>query len=128
MRTQNPGLPINKVHASCFEKAALPEHVRCAGGVKKLAIMPDGSVYPCNLFQDVPEYYLGNIFTGDFHEIWSNSGLDFFRYTEGNNCRMTGCENFASCTGGCPAHGNFHAGNVNGADARCEARNAGITP
>jgi radical SAM protein with 4Fe4S-binding SPASM domain len=122
MRARNPEIAVHRVHASCFEKASLPAHVRCAGGVKKLSVMPDGSVYPCNLFQDVPEYCVGNIFTDDFHEIWSNSRLDFFRYAGRNSCRMTGCENFASCTGGCPAHGYFHGKDMSGQDIRCMSR------
>ena len=119
IRAQNPGIAINRVHASCFAKAVLPDHARCAGGVKKLSVMPDGSVYPCNLFHHAPEFRMGNIFSDDFADLWMSRKLDLFRAFERNRCRMTGCENFASCTGGCPAHGYFHTGEVNSPDVRC---------
>jgi len=116
---QNQDVEINKVNASCFEKYSLPEGVRCAGGVKKLSIMPDGTVYPCNLFQHFREFHLGNIITDDFTTIWTSPKLDFFRRRKENRCNMTGCSNFSSCTGGCPAHGYFHAGDLNSPDIRC---------
>lgn len=116
------GISIHKVNASCFEKHALPEGVRCAGGVRKLCIMPDGSVYPCNLFHHFPEFCLGNIFSDDFTDIWMSPKLDFFRYFDKNHCQVTGCSNFISCTGGCPAHGHLHSGSLNSTDIRCISR------
>jgi len=119
---RNAGIAINKVNASCFEKDTLPAGVRCAGGVRKLCIMPDGSVYPCNLLHYFPEFSLGNIFTDDFTDIWMSPKLDYFRYVDKNHCQVTGCANFVSCTGGCPAHGYFHDSDMNGTDIRCIAR------
>lgn len=116
---ENNTLQIFKVHASCFDKQTLPEGVRCAGGVRKLSIMPDGSVYPCNLFQHVPELELGNIFTDTFSEIWSSPKLDYFRLFGENSCRITACLHHASCTGGCPAHALFHGYLLHGTDIRC---------
>ncbi len=113
------GIEINKVNASCFEKKILPKGVRCAGGVRKLSVMPDGSVYPCNLFQNSPEFNLGNIFNDQFSEIWSSVKLDQFRTFEENGCGMKTCSNSASCTGGCPAHAFCHDYNVHGTDIRC---------
>jgi len=124
--SHNPGIDINKVNASCFEKNTLPAGVRCAGGVKKLSIMPDGSVYPCNLFHNFPEFRLGNIFTDNFTDIWMSPKLDFFRYFDKNHCQVTGCSNFVSCTGGCPAHGCFHDLDMNGTDIRCISRKEGM--
>jgi radical SAM protein with 4Fe4S-binding SPASM domain len=123
--SHNPGIEINRVNASCFEKDRLPEGVRCAGGVKKLSIMPDGSAYPCNLFHHFPEFRLGNIVTDDFTDIWMSPKLDFFRYSDKNHCQITGCSNFVSCTGGCPAHGYFHDLDMNGTDIRCISRKEG---
>jgi len=120
--SQNTGMTINRVTASCFEKHSLPEGVRCAGGVRKLAIMPDGSVYPCNLFHAFPEFRLGNIFKDDFKDIWTSAKLDFFRCSGKNRCGVTECSNFAACTGGCPAHGRFHGIDMNSTDVRCTAR------
>ncbi|HTG00875.1 MAG TPA: radical SAM protein, partial [Nitrospirota bacterium] len=41
-------------------------YVRCPAGTTKLGIMPDGSVYPCNLFFGRKEFRLGNILTDPF--------------------------------------------------------------
>jgi radical SAM protein with 4Fe4S-binding SPASM domain len=116
---ENGNLNIYKVNASCFEKQTLHEGVRCAGGVRKLSVMPDGSVYPCNLFQHDPEFNLGNIFTDSFSEIWTDPRLDYFRTFRENSCRLKSCSNHLSCTGGCPAHGYIHDRELQGTDIRC---------
>ena len=112
-------IQMYKVHASCFEKQEIPAGVRCAGGVRKLSVMPDGSVYPCNLFQHFPEFNLGNIFTDTFSEIWSSPKLDYFRTFRKNSCEMKTCSNLSFCTGGCPAHSYFHGKELQGTDIRC---------
>ena len=119
IKLTNTGIEINKVNASCFEKQTLPKGVRCAGGVRKLSVMPDGSVYPCNLFQHFPEFNLGNIFTDTFSEIWSSPKLDYFRTFRKNSCEMNACSNLSFCTGGCPAHSYFHGKELQGKDIRC---------
>jgi radical SAM protein with 4Fe4S-binding SPASM domain len=124
LRKQNPDFEINKVNASCFEKETLPKGVRCAGGVRKLSIMPDGSLYPCNLFQHFSEFNLGNIFTDTFSKIWSNPRLDYFRAFEANSCGMKDCLHHSSCTGGCPAHALHHGYELHGADLRCSGQSA----
>ncbi len=120
IRTTNRAIEINKVNASCFEKQTLPTGMRCAGGVRKLSVMPDGAVYPCNLFQHAPEFNLGNIFTDTFSEIWSSPRLDYFRTFEENSCKMNTCLNYVSCTGGCPAHSYYHGKELQGTDIRCK--------
>ena len=119
VRSMHKEIEINKVNASCFEKATLPEGIRCAGGVRKLSVMPDGSLYPCNLFQHLPEFNLGNIFTDAFSEVWSSPRLDYFRTFEENSCGIKNCSNHSSCTGGCPAHALFHGYELHGSDIRC---------
>jgi radical SAM protein with 4Fe4S-binding SPASM domain len=119
IRDANPDMSILKVNASCFEKDTLPTGVRCAGGVNKLAVLPDGSVYPCNLFHRMQSFRLGNIFETDVPALWGNPALDVFRYGAFNTCHIPDCPNSASCTGGCPAHGYFHSGDPSGADVRC---------
>lgn len=121
IRSANTAIEINRVNASCFEKQTLPKDVRCAGGVRKLSVMPDGSVYPCNLFQHAPEFNLGNIFTDAFSAIWSSSKLNYFRISEENRCSSQTCLNHSSCTGGCPAHAFFHGHKLQGADIRCRS-------
>jgi len=112
-------ISILKVNASCFEKNSIPENARCSGGVKKLSILPDGSVYPCNLFHSMKDFCLGNIFEDDFRDIWMNPKLDFFRHRGENNCNTKDCSNKNSCTGGCPAHGYFHYNDMDRTDIRC---------
>lgn len=115
---RNSGIRIDKVNASCFEKDILPKGVRCAGGVRKLSVMPDGSVYPCNLFQSMPEFNLGNVFVDDFTDIWNHPALLFFRRAVHNECGKE-CVNHHNCTGGCPAHGIFHSQDNKVGDIRC---------
>jgi radical SAM protein with 4Fe4S-binding SPASM domain len=124
IRSTNTAIEINKVNASCFEKQKLPKGVRCAGGVRKLSVMPDGSVYPCNLFQHAPEFNLGNIFTKTFSELWADPKLEFFRSYSGNKCSMTDCSNHVSCKGGCPAHARYHGYDLHGMDIRCRKLSA----
>lgn len=118
----HPGMAIGKVHASCFQRENLPAGVRCAGGVKKLAIMPDGSVYPCNLLVRFPEFRLGSIITEDLEALWADPVLAAFRTFSRNTCGFSGCTNFDSCTGGCPAHNLMHANLLDGRDIRCSSR------
>ena len=119
LKEANNDISIYKVNASCFEKDSLPENSRCAGGVKKLSILSDGSVFPCNLFHNVETFYLGNLFKDRFEDIWMNPKLDFFRKHKANHCDTKDCSNKASCTGGCPAHGYFHYNNPDMPDIRC---------
>lgn len=119
IKTANPVIDIHHVNASCFHNKSLPSDIRCAGGVLKLSIMPDGSVLPCNLFQPFKEFILGNIFKDDFNDIWMNPKLDLFRYHKANRCDIESCPNKSACTGGCPAHGFYHYGNPDLPDIRC---------
>jgi radical SAM protein with 4Fe4S-binding SPASM domain len=94
-------------------------NVRCPAGTTKLGIMPDGSVYPCNLFFGKKEFLLGNILTDPFESIWHHQSLDFFRAAVLNNCPETSCELHARCHGGCPAHSYTHTGILSAPDPRC---------
>lgn len=98
------------------------ETVRCPAGTTKLGILPDGSVYPCNLLFGRPELLLGNILVQSFADIWHHPSLDFFRFYSANCCPRRGCTLHSRCHGGCPAHGLFHAGNPAAADPRCSRR------
>ncbi|MBA4373427.1 MAG: hypothetical protein C0402_11280 [Thermodesulfovibrio sp.] len=116
---ENKNMEIGRVTASCFNGTAAAMNVRCAGGTKKLAVMPDGSVLPCNLFQGFPEFRLGNIFSDSLLHIMSQQKLEFFRTFRSNQCRVSDCDNRTSCTGGCPAHGYYHHRNPDNPDIRC---------
>ena len=124
--SQHADVEIHKVNASCFDRQSLPPGIRCAGGVRKLSIMPDGSVYPCNLFQHFPEFNIGNVYTDGFLDIWNNPKLAYFRRCNGNICSLSDCVNHASCTGGCPAHGYFHSKSMNMPDIRCLINRLGV--
>jgi len=117
--SEHGNIAIQKVNASCFEKGLLPEGIRCAGGVKKLSVMSDGSVFPCNLLQHFNDQRLGNIFEQDLASIWEGSGLGLFRNFVTNRCEKKDCRNHGSCTGGCPAHALFHGYDTGGTDIRC---------
>jgi radical SAM protein with 4Fe4S-binding SPASM domain len=92
---------------------------RCPAGTTKLGIMPDGSVYPCNLFFGKKEFLLGNFLTDPFEAIWHHRALDFFRAAVLNSCPETTCELHTRCHGGCPAHSFAHSGRLNAPDPRC---------
>lgn len=94
---------------------------RCPAGTTKLGVMPDGSVYPCNLFFGRREFYLGNILTDPFETIWCNPALDFFRVFAGNTCPQISCPIHATCHGGCPAHSLIHSGSLLAPEPRCNA-------
>jgi radical SAM protein with 4Fe4S-binding SPASM domain len=119
IRRGNRNMAIYKVHASCFDRTSIASGVRCAGAVRKLSLLPDGSVFPCNLIQNTGKFLLGNIFTDDFFTMWSDRRLSLFRSCELNSCRMNNCANYLFCTGGCPAHGLYHYGDADRTDIRC---------
>ncbi len=93
--------------------------VRCPAGTTKLGIMPDGSVYPCNLFFGKKEFLLGNILTNPFEPIWNHDALSFFRANAENSCPDTTCGLHTRCHGGCPAHGFAYTGTLSAPDPRC---------
>jgi radical SAM protein with 4Fe4S-binding SPASM domain len=94
-------------------------HVRCPAGTTKLGVMPDGSVYPCNLFFGKKDFLLGNILTDSFETIWNHAALIFFRTFQGNRCLRKSCELYAQCHGGCPAHALVLSGDLAAPDPRC---------
>ena len=120
--TYDPEL-VGTVSCSCFlpDFQSYPEllKARCPAGTTKLGIMPDGSVYPCNLFFGRKEFLLGNIFVDPFERIWGHHQLTFFRTFTGNKCPRSGCELHARCHGGCPAHSYAHTGTRTAPEPRC---------
>jgi len=114
---------VGTVYCSGFlpETTQYPElsSVRCPAGTTKLGILPDGSVYPCNLFFSLPEFRLGNILSDPFDVIWQHPKLSFFRAFDRNRCPRSTCEHHAACHGGCPAHAFLLSGDLAGPDPRC---------
>ncbi|MHB8882078.1 MAG: radical SAM protein [Thermodesulfovibrionales bacterium] len=115
----NRDMEVGRVTASCFNGTAATMNIRCTGGTKKIAVMPDGSVLPCNLFQGFPVFRLGNIFTDSLPRIMSHRQLDYFRTFTDNRCPEEDCSNRDRCTGGCPAHGYYHFRDPDAPDIRC---------
>jgi radical SAM protein with 4Fe4S-binding SPASM domain len=121
LREESTGImDIGFVAASGFYKYGIRSPGRCDAGTKKIAVMPDGSVFPCNLFSGFKEFSLGNIFRDSADKIFTNPVLDYFRqYTGNSRCKLRGCEYYSGCTGGCPAHSYFFHGALDAVDPRC---------
>ena len=115
---------VGTVFCSGFipDAAAYPDlaTARCPAGTTKLGIMPDGSVYPCNLFFGKKDFLLGNILTDPLDAIWHHPALSFFRTFTGNACPRRTCDLHAVCHGGCPAHSFAHRGSVAAPEPRCQ--------
>ena len=114
--------PIGFVAASGFYKYGRAGG-RCDAGIEKIAVMPDGSFFPCNLFAGFEEFRLGNIFLDGIDKIWDNPILNQFRSSHENACRRDDCRHSANCCGGCPAHSYFFYGTIDAADPRCGVNN-----
>ena len=113
---------IDFVAASGFCTTQTKLHGRCNAGLTKIAVMPDGSAFPCNLFAGFNKFYLGNIFKDPIEDIWGNEILQFFRDIDhGNICKKNECIHYSTCRGGCPAHSYFSHGTLNRVDPRCAA-------
>jgi len=92
---------------------------RCPAGSTKLGVLPDGSVYPCNLFFGEKDFLLGNILTDTFDRIWNNQALRYFRAPSKKACTLISCRLYSQCHGGCPAQSFLVTGNLDAPDPRC---------
>jgi radical SAM protein with 4Fe4S-binding SPASM domain len=120
LRTDMQGvLDLGFVAASGFYKYGIHKQGRCDAGITKLAIMPDGSMFPCNLFAGFEEFRLGNIFKEGIEKIWNSPVLEKFRKYNKNKCELSTCEFFSVCSGGCPAHSYYFYGSFDIVDPRC---------
>jgi len=109
------------VAASGFYKYADQQFGRCDAGITKIAVMPDGSAFPCNLLAGSRNFFLGNIFRDGIAKIWHNPVLECFRtHSVENPCEHKECRHFETCSGGCPAHGYFFYGSMGAVDPRCK--------
>jgi radical SAM protein with 4Fe4S-binding SPASM domain len=93
--------------------------VRCPAGTTKLGILPDGSVYPCNLLFGHPRFKLGNVLSDPFDAIWSHRALAFFRTAARPACPRSACPIHHQCHGGCPAQGLLLDGDPSAPEPRC---------
>jgi radical SAM protein with 4Fe4S-binding SPASM domain len=112
-------LDVNFVAASGFYKYGSLAG-RCDAGTEKIAILPDGSAFPCNLLAGFKGFRLGSIFADGIEKILRNPLLEGFRNRGGGNaCMVTDCRNYSVCTGGCPAHSYFFCHTLDTGDPRC---------
>jgi radical SAM protein with 4Fe4S-binding SPASM domain len=113
-------LDISFVAASGFYTHEPQSPERCDAGIKKIAVLPDGSAFPCNLFAGFEEFCLGNIFEDGMEKILRSPILESFRKYDGNNrCIRNNCGHYLTCRGGCPAHSYYFYGTFDMADPRC---------
>ncbi|NWF98024.1 MAG: radical SAM protein [Nitrospirae bacterium] len=113
-------IDIGSVSASGFYKYNASSGKRCDAGFSKIAIMPDGSVFPCNLLASFKEFKLGNIFKDSLQSILEHPSLNYFRNKNfANPCEKKDCKHYNNCTGGCPAHSYFFYGKLDIIDPRC---------
>jgi radical SAM protein with 4Fe4S-binding SPASM domain len=113
---------IDFVAASGFCTTKTKLRGRCNAGLTKIAVMPDGSAFPCNLFAGFNDFYLGNILKDNIENIWENEILRFFRDVDHKNmCKKNECIHCLACRGGCPAHSYFFYGTLDRIDPRCNA-------
>ena len=79
----------------------LPGLDTCGAATATCCICPEGEVYPCAFFQ-TPEFEAGNLHEHSFKEIWRHSALfHFYRQMGAGAC--SGCGQYDTCHGGCPA-------------------------
>jgi radical SAM protein with 4Fe4S-binding SPASM domain len=115
-------IDIDFVAASGFSMPIDSPRGRCNAGLTKIAVMPDGSAFPCNLFAGFKDFYLGNILKNDMEKIWGNDILHVFRDENHKNiCKKHECIHYLTCKGGCPAHSYFVRGTIDRVDPRCDA-------
>jgi len=113
---------IGFVAASGFYKYGIQTPGRCDAGITKIAILPDGSAFPCNLFFGFKVFHLGNLFKDGIEKIWSNPVLDRFRKYNKNICTINNCDHYSTCMGGCPAHSYYFSGSFDVMDPRCKIK------
>jgi radical SAM protein with 4Fe4S-binding SPASM domain len=122
-KEKNGNPDIGFVAASGFYKHGAYSKFRCDAGITKIAVMPDGSTFPCNLFAGLEKFLLGNIFRDGIEKIWRNPVLLYFRnHRVENQCINKKCLHFKTCAGGCPAQSYFFYGSMDSVDPRCRNR------
>jgi radical SAM protein with 4Fe4S-binding SPASM domain len=113
---------IGFIAASGFYKYGIRTAGRCNAGITKIAILPDGSAFPCNLFFGFKAFRLGNLFEDGIEKIWSNPVLDKFKKYNKNICTINNCDYYSTCMGGCPAHSYYFYGSFDVMDPRCKIK------
>ncbi|SHJ70923.1 radical SAM/SPASM domain-containing protein [Desulfofundulus thermosubterraneus] len=94
------------------------QHYCYATTGQSMAVMPDGSVYPCASLSGLTEFYLGRITDGRFSLAEALAGTSLLGRTVEVMAGCRDCWHRYLCGGGCPARAYAFTGRV---DRACKA-------
>lgn len=105
-----------------MQKGLVCTYVDCMDST--FAVGPDGSIYPCYRFVDMPEYVMGHVSTKPSYEELMNSKpaklLKQYKEYVDENC--SSCKHIKYCRGGCPYNALVvKDGEVGCVDPHCHA-------
>ncbi|MDH7576546.1 MAG: radical SAM protein [Bacillota bacterium] len=93
-------------------QGATKDHYCYATTGQSMAVMPDGSVYPCASLSDLQEFFLGNIEDSNFSLTRALETKKWFRQRRKPPAGCKGCPQSGFCGGGCLARAYAHKGRV----------------
>lgn len=96
----------------------------CGAGFSTVYLHSNGDIYPCPLFQGMPEFMAGNIREKPFLEIWRNAPiLKELRslHVDTMNEKCSKCDVRYFCGGGCRADAYVNSGNIKGIPKKCSS-------
>jgi|GEM_PF-1148492 len=99
----------------------------CGAGTSKLAVGPDGSVFPCSYMYEFPELRVGSVRENTLRELWDRDELWTLyrnRLTPTGKCR--GCEYLYYCKTGCRIISYAIHGDMGAPDPGCYYEPAGL--
>ncbi|PWM70254.1 MAG: thioether cross-link-forming SCIFF peptide maturase [Bacillota bacterium] len=82
----------------------------CGAGNEYFSVTPNGDIFPCHQFADLPQYKMGSVFEGKLDEKIRAVFRDNNLYTR-EACRN--CFAKFHCSGGCPANNIRKGGDIN---------------
>jgi uncharacterized protein len=103
-------------------KGAVCTYVDCMGDT--FAVGPEGNIYPCYRFVDMPEYVMGNVYDhptmADLAQ--SNAWKLMHQFKEYVDTACSKCAHIKYCRGGCPYNALVPTnGEIKGVDPHCVA-------
>lgn len=104
------------------EMYRLRRNVGCHAAVTDLSVAPDGTVYGCGLYTGIAEWYLGDLKSDSFYDIWHHGELiKKFRYLDMSQIDAVcgTCPVRELCGGGCRGRAFTATGNFYGPDPYC---------
>jgi radical SAM protein with 4Fe4S-binding SPASM domain len=73
--------------------------VGCEALKVRIEILPNGDIYPCCQFFDIPRFKLGNALKDDIGEIWEKFSPDFLKSKISEPKCKENCKYYIECTG-----------------------------